>query len=102
MFNSVKAGRSLRIAELERGNARSFASKVNKSIRGAVSCIEANTDTPGAAFYGKVLKVRICHSIYREDCASRSTVPTKDRRAHDSASKTGKADRIAPMDIDCA
>ena len=56
MFNSVKAGR-VRIAELERRNVRTFTSKVNKSIRGAFSHIEANTDTPGAPFYGKVLKV---------------------------------------------
>jgi hypothetical protein len=45
MFNSVKAGR-VRIAELERRNVRTFTSKVNKSIRGAFSHIEANTDTP--------------------------------------------------------
>jgi hypothetical protein len=102
MFNSVKAGCSVRIAELERGDARSFASKVNKSIRGAVSYVEANTDTPGASFHGKVLKVRIRHTVQREDGASRRAVPTKDRRAHDSAAKTGKTDRIASMDIDSA
>ena len=70
MFNSMEAASSVRSAELERGNARSFASKVNKSIGGPVNYIETNTDAPGAPFHGKVLKVRIRHTIHCEDGAS--------------------------------
>jgi hypothetical protein len=70
VFNSVEAACSTRIAELERGNARSFASEVNKSIGASVSYTEANTDVPRASFYGKVLKVRVCHSVQSEDGTS--------------------------------
>jgi hypothetical protein len=51
VFNSVEAACSTRIVELERGDAGSFASKVNKSIRGPVSYVEANADAPGSPFY---------------------------------------------------
>ena len=53
VLNSVEAAGSTRIAELERGNAGAFASNINKSIRGAVSYIEANADGPGAPFTEK-------------------------------------------------
>ena len=63
MFNSVEPGRSASIGELETGNTRTFASNVNKSIRGPVSYSEANTDASGASLNGEVLKVRTSDAI---------------------------------------
>lgn len=102
VINAVKAACSSRIAELERCNGRPFATNIKKSIRGAVSYIEANADRPGAPLYGKVLKVRICYSIHREYDTSRSSIPTKDRGALDSTAKAGQTDRITTLYIDSA